>query len=370
MIANFSFPTNVVFGAGAIRELPSKLARLNVRRPLVVTDAGVQGTEAFARLLEASGGSWPVFARTQPNPTNADVEAALTAYLENHCDSVIALGGGSPLDVGKIIRLRIKRPDKTLAQFDFDADWSGLPPLFTVPTTAGTGSEVGRSAVIILDNRKKCIFHPSLLASFAILDPELTRSLPARLTAATGADALTHCVESFTSPVFHPLCDAIALEGIRLIAESLPRAVKSGADLDARGSMLLAAMMGGIAFQKDLGAAHSLSHPLSSICGLHHGTANALTLPVVMEFNAARKSGLYQRVGAALGLEKPDNAATIRRVRTLLSDIGLAPGLAAHGVKPTHLDALTEQAFEDACHQTNPVPVTKADLRKLYELAM
>src|ERR1700720_421811 len=142
MIANFSFPTNVVFGAGAIRELPGKLARLNVRRPLVVTDAGVQGTEAFARLSEVSGGSWPVFAKTQPNPTNTDVEAALAAYLENHCDSVVALGGGSPLDVGKIIRLRVKRPDKTLEQFDFDADWSGLAPLFTVPTTAGTGSEV------------------------------------------------------------------------------------------------------------------------------------------------------------------------------------------------------------------------------------
>lgn len=370
MISQFSFPTRVLFGAGAAKELPGKLAGLNVKRPLLVTDAGVRATDPFKRLGDISGQGWPVFSEVQPNPTNADVEGALEAYLKNHCDSVVALGGGSPLDVGKIVRLRVKRPDKSLAQFDFDADWSNLPPLVTIPTTAGTGSEVGRSSVIVLDQRKKCIFHPSLLASLAVLDPELTTSLPPRLTAATGADALTHCIESFTSPVYHPLCDAIALEGIHLIVEALPRAVRNGSDIEARGSMLIAAMMGGIAFQKDLGAAHSLSHPLSPLCGLHHGTANALTLPVVMEFNAARKPGLYRRVGGALGLAEPSDTATIQRVRALLAEVGLPPGLAAHGVKPSQLDALTEQAFEDACHLTNPVPVTKADLRKLYELAM
>lgn len=370
MISQFSFPTRVIFGAGAAKELPGKLAGLNAKRPLLVTDPGVRGTEAFKHIWDISSGTWPVFSGVQPNPTGADVEAALTAYLNDQCDSVVALGGGSPLDVGKIVRLRVKRPDKSLEQFDFEADWSGLPPLVTIPTTAGTGSEVGRSSVIVLDQRKKCIFHPSLLASLAVLDPELTTSLPPRLTAATGADALTHCIESFTSPVYHPLCDAIALEGLHLIAEALPRAVRNGRDIEARGSMLMAAMMGGIAFQKDLGAAHSLSHPLSSLCGLHHGTANALTLPVVMDFNAARKPGLYRRVGAALGLAEPSDAATIRRVRDLLTEIGIPPGLAAHGVKASQLDALTEQAFEDTCHLTNPVPVTKADLRKLYELAL
>jgi alcohol dehydrogenase class IV len=359
-----------MFGAGAAKELPGQLAALNVRRPLLVTDSGVRGTEAFKRISGISNGAWPVFSGVQANPTVEDVEAALEAYLKNQCDSVVALGGGSPLDVGKIIRLRVKRPDKSLGQFDLDADWSGLPPLVTIPTTAGTGSEVGRSSVIVLDQRKKCIFHPSLLASLALLDPELTTSLPPRLTAATGADALTHCIESFTSPVYHPLCDAIALEGIRLIAEALPRAVRNGNDLEARGSMLIAAMMGGIAFQKDLGAAHSLSHPLSSLCGLHHGTSNALTLPVVMEFNAARKPGVYRRVGTALGIAEPSDAATIQHVRALLTEVGIPPGLAAHGVKASQLDALTEQAFEDACHLTNPVPVTKSDLRKLYELAM
>src|SRR5436190_875650 len=318
MISNFSFPTKVLFGAGALGELPGKLPGLNVRRPLLVTDAGVRTTDAFKRVSSIAGTTWPVFSDVHPNPTNEDVEATCAAYHEHKCDSVIALGGGSPLDVGKIIRLRIKRPDKSLAQFDADADWTGLAPLITIPTTAGTGSEVGRSSVIIIDNRKKGIFHPNLLASLAVLDPELTTGLPPRLTAATGADALTHCIESFTSPVFHPLCDGIALEGIRLIAEALPRAVKNGGDVEARGLMLIAAMMGGIAFQKDLGAAHSLSHPLSSLCGLHHGTANALTLPVVMEFNAARKPGLYRRIGVAFGLAQTDDAAIIRHVRAFL----------------------------------------------------
>jgi 4-hydroxybutyrate dehydrogenase len=370
MLSNFSFPTKIVFGPGAVRELLGKLSEANVRRPLIVTDPGVLNSDAFKKLSAVGNEEWPVFSKVHPNPINDDVEGAFAAYLENECDSVVALGGGSALDVGKIVRLRIKRPDKGLAQFDFNADWSGLVPLFAIPTTAGTGSEVGRSSVLILDHKKTCIFHPALLATAAILDPELTVGLPARLTAATGADALTHCIESYTSPVFHPLCDGIALEGLRLICTALPRAVKNGGDLEARGLMQIAAMMGGIAFQKDLGAAHSLSHPLSSLCGLHHGTANALTLPVVMDFNAARKPGLYRRIGEAFGLEKPDDAATIQHVRSFLARIGLPEGLKAYGVKESQLDALSDQAINDACHQTNPVPVTRADLRKLYELAM
>jgi len=212
-------------------------------------------------------------------------------------------------------------------------------------------------------------FHPALLAAFVILDPTLTTDLPARLTAATGADALTHCIESYTSTVYHPLCDAVALEGLHLIAHALPRAVKNGNDLEARGDMQIAAMMGGIAFQKDLGVAHSLSHPLSTLCGLHHGTANALTLPASMEFNAARKPGIYRRVGVALGLSDPDDRATIAFVQTFLEAIGLPPGLRHYGVKPSQFPALTKLAVEDSCHLTNPVPVTKKDMRRLYEAA-
>lgn len=370
MLSNFSFPTKIIYGPGALQELPAKLAALGVRRPLVVTDPGLVATDAFRKLSSLSSEPWSVFSKVQPNPTNDDVEAAFSEFSRNKCDGVIAFGGGSSLDVGKIIRLRVKRPTHTLAQFDFEADWNGLNPLITIPTTAGTGSEVGRSSVIILNGRKTGFFHPSLLASVAILDPELTTGLPPLLTAATGADALAHCIESFTSPAFNPLCDAIALEGIHLISAALPLAMKSPGNLEARGSMLLAAMMGGIAFQKDLGAVHSLSHPLSALCGLHHGLANALTMPVVMEFNAARKPGLYRRVGIAFGLEKPEDAAVIACVRSLLSQIGLGEGLKARGVKESQLDALADQAVADACHRTNPVTVSRADLRRLYELAM
>jgi alcohol dehydrogenase class IV len=245
-----------------------------------------------------------------------------------------------------------------------------LAPCVTIPTTAGTGSEIGRSSVIVFDGKKAVVFHPSLLAKLAILDPELTVGLPPKLTAATGADALTHCIESYTSPEFHPMCDGIALEGVRLIADALPRAVHSGGDIDARGKMQVAAMMGGVAFQKDLGAAHSLSHPLSSICGLHHGTANALTLPVVMRFNAERKPGLYTRVGEAMGISGATDRLAIDAVAVLLRNVGLPEGLKAHGVQESQLDALADQAFADPCHQTNPVPVTRQDLRRLYQLAM
>jgi alcohol dehydrogenase class IV len=347
------------------------LAKLGSARPLIVTDASLTKTKAFALLLESlQQKDAVVFSDVRPNPEEADVEGALQAYLQNGCDAVIAFGGGSALDVGKVVRMRVKRPEKTLAQFEFEADWSDLAPLIAIPTTAGTGSEVGRSSVIIMGDRKRVIFHPALLASLVVLDPEFTRELPAKLTAATGADALTHCIESFTSPVFHPLCDGIALEGIHLISGALAHAVRNPDDLNARGLMQVAATMGGISFQKDLGATHSLAHPLSSLCGLHHGLANALCLPFVMEFNAARKPGVYRRVGIALDLEDPTDAKTIAAVRALFDEIGLKPGLRAHGVDEAKLDALADQAFADSCHATNPVPVTRADLRHLYEIAL
>ena len=371
MLSTFSFPTTTLFGVGARHELHDLLARLGAKHPLVVTDSGLTKTQAFALLTASLDGiRTAVFSNVRPNPVEEDVEGAFRAYSENGCDAVIAFGGGSTLDVGKAVRLRVKRPAQALAQFDYDLDWSGLVPLIAIPTTAGTGSEVGRSSVIIMGDRKRVIFHPSLLATLVILDPEFTRELPPKLTAATGADALTHCIESFTSPIFHPLCDGIALEGIRLIGGALVRAVKNGDDLDARGMMQIAAAMGGIAFQKDLGATHSLAHPLSSLCGLHHGLANALCLPFVMDFNAERKPGLYRRVGISLGLSNPTDSATITAVRTLLSETGLTPGLRAHGVDESKIDALTAQAFEDSCHATNPVPVTPEDLRRLYLQAL
>ncbi len=377
--ATFSFPTNTLFGAGAIAELPARLTALQIRRPLVVTDPGLLATEAFALLQRALGPAgqnenWFLYHGVHPNPIESDVLEAAAAYRAGKCDGVIAIGGGSALDAGKAARLLIKRPDLKLDSFNYNDDWTGLPPLVTLPTTAGTGSEVGRSSVITITatHRKTVLFHPELLAKLVILDPELTRGLPPKLTAATGLDALTHCIESYTSPVFHPPCDGIALEGIHLIVEALPRAYRDGADLDARGRMLVAAAMGAIAFQKDLGATHSLAHPLSSLLGLHHGTANALCLPAVMKFNARQKPGIYRRVGQACGLDvfsladAQADQRTIDFVERFIVQLGLSPGLRAFGVTESHLDALVEQAFLDGCHQTNPVPVTAADLRSLY----
>jgi len=375
----FSFPTPTVFGAGSVSELPQRLSRLQISRPLLVTDPGLLPTSTFERMANVLGSkhrdqTWYVYSEVHANPVEHDVHEAAAAFVQHQCDGVIALGGGSPLDVGKAARLLIKRPGFKLEDFYDETDWSALTPFVAIPTTAGTGSEVGRSSVITLEatQRKAVLFHPELLAKLVILDPELTVGSPPKLTAATGADALTHCIESFTCPAFHPMCDGIALEGIRLIVEALPRAYREGKDLDARGKMLVAAAMGAVAFQKDLGVVHSLAHPLSTICHLHHGLANALCLVAGMKFCAARKPGLYRRVGIACGLDvmktsdSSADQATIDFVTDFLARLGLASRLREHGVTPGHLERLVEQAFDDPCHKTNAVPVTREDLRKLY----
>jgi 4-hydroxybutyrate dehydrogenase len=376
----FSFPTRTLFGAGALKELPAGLAGLGMRRPLVVTDAGLLNTDAFRALttvlgVAKQGKDWFVYSGVHPNPIENDVREAAAAFRDNDCDGVIGIGGGSPLDAGKAARLLVKRPGFNLGKFYDEPDWSGLVPLVAIPTTAGTGSEVGRSSVITLDGtkRKAVLFHPELMARLVILDPELTTGLPPKLTAATGADALTHCIESYTCPAFHPMCDGIALEGIRLIVEALPRAYQNGQDIEARGKMLVAAAMGAVAFQKDLGVVHSLAHPLSTLCGMHHGLANALCLVAGMKFCSARKPGLYRRVGIACGLEvmrgsdAEADERTVAFIADFLAGLGLNTRLREHGVKSEQIEALVAQAFEDPCHKTNAVPVTVEDLRKLYE---
>jgi alcohol dehydrogenase class IV len=378
-VVTFSFPTQTIFGVGALKELGARLRALGISRPLVVSDAGVWSTAAAAALRSALGETdwgknWFEYCGVHSNPLESDVRQAAEAFERNRCDGVVGFGGGSPLDVGKAARVLVKRPGLDLRHFYQQADWPGLAPFVAIPTTAGTGSEVGRSSVITLESsrRKAVLFHPRLLASLVILEPELTRPLPANLTAATGADALTHCIESFTCPVFHPFCDGIALEGIRLIVEALPRAWQNGSDLDARGKMLVAAAMGGVAFQKDLGVVHSLAHPLSSLCAMHHGLANALCLVAGMKFCAARKPGLYRRVGSACGLDvgkradKEADEQTIAFVEEFLAQLGLKGRLREQGARPEQLEGLVEQAWEDPCHKTNAVAVSKEDLRRLY----
>jgi 4-hydroxybutyrate dehydrogenase len=379
-LTSFSFPTRTLYGAGALRELPAHLARLGIRRPLVVTDPGLARTDAFKLLVGVLGEAgrdrdWFVFDGVHPNPIEDDVRLPAALFREKGCDGVIAIGGGSPLDAGKAARLLVRKPDLDLARFYEDpTDWSGLAPFIAIPTTAGTGSEVGRSSVITLDSthRKAVLFHPELLAQLVILDPELTVGLPPKLTAATGADALTHCIESFTCTAFHPMCDGIALEGIHLVVDALPRAVRDGRDLDARGRMLVAAAMGAIAFQKDLGVVHSMAHPLSTLCGMHHGLANALCLVAGMKFCSTRKPGIYRRVGIACNLpimacaDAEADARTIAFIQSFLADIGISGRLREHGVKPELLDALVGQAIDDPCHKSNVVPVSEADFRALY----
>lgn len=377
--STFSFPTLTRYGPGVLSELPTQLARLGIQRPLVVTDGGLVQIDAFRALervlgADGKGSRWFLYSGVHPNPIEADVSEPAEQFLRTKCDGVIAIGGGSPLDAGKAARLLVKRPGFDLTKFYDEKDWSGLAPFIAIPTTAGTGSEMGRSSVITLDatKRKAVLFHPELMAMLVLLDPELTVGLPPKLTAATGADALTHCIESFTCPDFHPMCDGIALEGIHLIIDALPRAFRDGKDIDARGRMLIAAGMGAIAFQKDLGVVHSLAHPLSTICGMHHGLANALCLLAGMKFCATRKPGLYRRVGIACGLEVEKvstveaDQRTIAFVGEFLAGLNLNQRLREYGVKSEQLDALVEQAWADPCHKTNAVPVTADDLRALY----
>lgn len=365
VISTFSFPTRILSGEGALAELPAELVRAGVRRPLVVTDPGLLPTPALALLREALGEAPAIFSGVHPNPVEADVTAGAEAYRAADCDGVIGFGGGSALDVAKIVRAAVVGSGAAWAELAWDRPAGELPPFVAIPTTAGTGSEVGRSSVIIFGQTKRVIFHPALLARVVLLDPRVTAGLPPKLTAATGVDALTHCIEAATSPVYHPLCDAIALEGARIVFENLPGAVEQGANLAFRSGMQIGAMMGGIAFQKDLGAAHSLSHPLSAHFGLHHGLANGLCLLPVMRWNARHAPGVYARLAVATNC-----GDFVGAVKQLLTRIGIAGGLRAQGVREDSLDLLADAAFADSCHRTNPVPVTREDLRALYVEAM
>jgi 4-hydroxybutyrate dehydrogenase len=381
-ITTFSFPTRIVFGVGAVRQLPECLNENGVRRPLVVTDPGLRAAPPFKAVesaLQDGGIKYVVFAGVHPNPVEEDVLQAAQAYRAAGCDCVIGVGGGSAIDVAKATVI-LARQQGTLA--DFEAQAGGMDrmtgpydPIIAIPTTAGTGSEVGRSSVITSPKlkRKIIIFSPWLMPKRAILDPELTVSLPPFLTAATGMDAFTHCLESLTCPVYHPICDAIAIHGLELIIRYLERATRDGRDIEARGNMLVAASMGSIAFQKDLGATHSLAHPLSTEFGLHHGLANALCLPAVMRFNLdaaaphyARLARLY-RDSLSNEPESRQAAEAITMVEAMIDRLGIKRGLRNHGVPREGLEALSASAFADSCHKTNIRPCTQDNLLGLYQ---
>jgi alcohol dehydrogenase class IV len=382
-ITTFSFPTRIVFGRAAVRRLPACLGETGVRKPLVVTDPGLRASPAFdavASVLRDAGTAHEVFDRVHGNPIEEDVLEAAELYRSAGCDGVIGLGGGSAIDVAKAVVVMARHRDAGLA--DLEAQAGGMDrmtgpydPIIAIPTTAGTGSEVGRSSVITSHKlgRKIIIFSPWLMPKRAILDPELTVSLPPFLTAATGMDAFTHCLESLTCPVFHPLCDAIAIHGLELVIRYLERATRDGKDIEARGNMQVAAAMGAIAFQKDLGATHSLAHPLSTAFGVHHGLANALCLPAVMRFNLDVATPHYARLARlfdATGRDATESEAAARsigEVENMIDRLGITRGLRNHGIPRESLDSLSVSAFDDSCHKTNIRPCTRGDLLKLYE---
>ena len=381
-ITRFSFPTIVVFGPGAIQQLPECLSEAGIKKPLLVTDPGLKQTEAYSKVTKALKGAnieFGVFAGVHPNPLDEDVENSAKIYQSEGCDGVIGLGGGSALDTAKVVAVRAKH-EQPLS--DFEAQAGGyklitnqLPPIIAIPTTAGTGSEVGRGAVITVPSlgRKVLIFSPMLMPTRTIVDPELTVSLPPFLTAATGMDAFTHNLESLTAPIFHPICDAIAVGGIELVWKYLERAVTDGTDIEARGNMMIAAMMGAIAFQKDLGATHSLAHPLSSEFNLHHGLANAVCLPAVMRFNRDAALEQYTRVASIMGIDVRDMSQTeaadkaAEETAALNKRIGLPSQLRDCKVPEDALPGLSKKAFEDSCHLTNPRTCTQEDLLRLYQ---
>ena len=376
---NWSYPTSVRFGAGRITEIGDACRAAGITRPLLVTDRGLAGMAITAKTLDLAadaGLRCEIFAEVDPNPSDINVEAGLKVYREGGFDGVIAFGGGSGLDLGKTLAFMA---GQTRPVWDFEdiGDWwtradpAGIHPIVAVPTTAGTGSEVGRAGVITnsATHEKKIIFHPRMLPTVVICDPELTVGMPRHITAGTGLDAFAHCVEAFSSPHYHPMSQGIALEGMRLVKDYLPRAYSFGTDIDARAHMMSAAAMGATAFQKGLGAIHALSHPIGAHHHTHHGTTNAVFMPPVLRFNADAIRDRFDRAAAYLGI-KGGFDGFCAFVDAFNDSLGIPKTLAGLGVVDPDLDRLTADALHDPSCGGNPVPLTAAGLRGLYEAVL
>lgn len=379
-IRQWTYPTRIVFGAGAVRHLPKLAAEAGMRKPLFVTDAGLAEapiTRAALRLLAEAGASPPVYANVKGNPTASNVEQGIEAFRRGGHDGVIAFGGGSGLDAGKAIAFMVAQ-ERPLWDFeDVGDNWMrarthGVAPVIAIPTTAGTGSEVGRASVISRDDThdKKIIFHPAMMPKAAICDPELTLSLPPRLTAATGFDAFVHCFEAFCAPGYHPIADGIALQGMRLCVRHLPRAVEQGDDLVARAHMMAAAAMGAAAFQKGLGGVHALSHAIGARYDTHHGLTNAVVMPYVMQANRPAIEALAGELAPVLGAEEASFEAVFERVSTLRKAVGIPHALAELGAEETAADAVGARAVLDPTHAGNPVPLAAGDYAAIYRRAL
>lgn len=373
---NWNYPTPIRFGAGRITELPDACAMLGIRKPLLVTDPGLAALPMVANAVELCrkvGLPCEVFSDVQANPIEANVTTGVALFKRRGYDGVIAFGGGSALDAAKAIALMVGQ-SRPIWDFEDREDWhtrvnvAGMAPTIAVPTTSGTGSEVGRSSVItdLRDHTKKIIFHPKMQPALVIADPELTLGLPPHITAAVGMDALSHNLEAYCSPFYHPMAEGIAVEGMRLIREWLPLAVKQGSNLEARAHMMIASSMGATAFQKGLGAMHSLSHPCSANLNTHHGLTNAVVMPYVLAWNRSALEDKMRRLAAFIGLANRSFDGVLEWILELRREIGIPHTLAQLGVRTEHASAFSQQAFDDPSTGGNPLPMTVEQFAQLY----
>ncbi|RPE71989.1 4-hydroxybutyrate dehydrogenase/hypothetical protein [Pacificibacter maritimus] len=374
MIANWSYPTAIRFGAGRISEIGEACKSAGITRPLLITDRGLgamQITKDTLTLLEAAGLGAALFCDVDPNPNEKNVTAGLVAYKDGGHDGVIAFGGGSGLDLGKVVAFMAGQ-SRPLWDFEDIGDWwtradaDAIAPIIAVPTTAGTGSEVGRASVITNSEtaEKKIIFHPKILPTIVICDPELTVGMPNFITAGTGLDAFAHCVEAYCSPHYHPMSQGIALEGMRLVKDHLPRAYNDGTDLEARAHMMSAALMGATGFQKGLGAIHALSHPIGAIYHSHHGTTNAVCMPAVLQFNKPAITGVIEQAARYLDISGGFDGFCAY-VADLNASLGIPKTLSGLGIENPDIDRIVAGALKDPSTGGNPIEMTPENTRAL-----
>ncbi|MHA7879338.1 MAG: iron-containing alcohol dehydrogenase [Saccharospirillum sp.] len=376
---NWSYPTNIKFGCGRIQELAEHCKAAGMSRPLLLTDkalARLPITQTALDVLDKAGLGRALFGEVDPNPTEQNLEAGLKVFRDGGHDGVVAFGGGSAQDLSKLVALMVDQPVSVWDLEDVGDWWTRanpdtIAPIVAVPTTAGTGSEVGRAGVLTnsVTHRKKIIFHPKLLPAITLCDPELTVGMPPAITAGTGMDALAHCLEAYCSPHYHPMSQGIALEGMRLVFENLQRAYHHPDDLEARAHMMSAAAMGAVAFQKGLGAMHALSHPVGAVYNAHHGTTNATVMPMVLDFNRPAIEERIERAAAYIGIDGGFEGFKAR-ILALRTEFGIPQTLSELGVEADRLEELTGMALEDPSCGGNPIEMTRENTRALFEACL
>ena len=376
LIGNWSYPTQIKFGAGRIREIADACNQANIKRPLLITDKGLSNlpiTSRTLQLMNEAGLGDALFSNVDPNPNEKNLNSGITAFKEGNHDGVIAFGGGSGLDLGKLVAFMVGQ-DRSVWDFEDVSDWwtranpNTIFPIVAIPTTAGTGSEVGRASVLTNSDtlEKKIIFHPQILPKVVICDPELTIEMPKSITAGTGLDAFAHCVEAFSSPHYHPMSQGIAVEGMRLVIENLGKVYSDGSDIEARANMMSAALMGATAFQKGLGAIHALSHPIGAVHHTHHGTTNAVCMPAVLRLNESKIRDRFDSVTGYLGIQNGFSGFKVF-VDEFNASLNIPLRLSDLGVENPDLGELVKGALSDPSCGGNPVKLTSDNLKALFE---